>query len=153
MLNHHNNQTIPLITASLCFLPHSIPNLEEGKAGPVVGIRARSLMPYCHFELEDSDYISSARRNPELRGPGGAPPGTTLDPNTRVIEFTNVGIGVRNAIKFFIVNPTNHRYGFMWVNEDEANPKRMPDFTCLVQEGEIRSGKKTEVRASLCLSQ
>ena len=59
-----------------------------------MGVRGRSLMPYCHFELADSDYIRSARRNPELRGPGGAPAGTTLDPSTRVIEFHNIGIGV-----------------------------------------------------------
>ena len=52
-------------------------------------------MPYCHFELEDSDYITSARRNPEMRGPGGAPPGSTLDPNTRVIEFETAGVNVK----------------------------------------------------------
>ena len=63
----------------------------------MLGVRGRSLMPYCHFELEDSDYIRSARRNPELRGPGGAPPGTTLDPNTRVMEFSNVGIDVSGS--------------------------------------------------------
>ena len=53
-------------------------------------------MPYCHFELEASDYISSSRRNPDLPGPGGAPPGATLDPNTRVIEFKSTGVDVRN---------------------------------------------------------
>ncbi len=123
----------------------SISNLEEGKQGPVIGLKSRSLMPYCHFELEASDYISSARRNPELRGPGGAPPGTTLDPNTRVIEFDNVGLGVSNVRKFFIVNPTNNRYSFQWSNEDEQNPKKLPDFRCMSTDGVIRSGKKTEV--------
>ena len=75
----------------------SIPNLEDADQGPVVGLKARSLMPYCHFELEDSDYITGAKRNPELRGPGGSPPGSTLDPNTRVIEFNCVGISVRST--------------------------------------------------------
>jgi hydrocephalus-inducing protein len=131
----------------------SIPNLEEGKQGPVVGFKGRSLMPYCHFELEASDYISSARRNPELRGPGGAPPGTTLDPNTRVIEFQTVGICVRNTKKFHIVNPTNQRYMFVWMNEDELNAKKLPDFTCSVTEGDIRSGKKTEVSFEFTSSQ
>jgi len=73
-----------------------IPNLEKSQQGPAVGLKGKSLMPYCHFELEDSDYISSARRNPEMRGPGGAHPGSTLDPNTRVIEFNHVGVGVKN---------------------------------------------------------
>ena len=70
--------------------------MGRDEQGPVVGVKGRSLMPYCHFELEDSDYLSSARRNPELRGPGGDPPGSTLDPTTRVIEFNVCGIGTKN---------------------------------------------------------
>lgn len=130
----------------------SIPNLESGKRGPVIALKAKSLMPYCHFELEDSDYIRSARRNPELRGPGGAPPGTTLDPNTRVIELSNVGLGVRNVKKFDIYNPTNQDYNFKWINDDECNVKKESDFTCLVTEGVIRSGKKVEVSPSFVLT-
>lgn len=123
----------------------SVANFEPGKQGPVIGLKARSHMPYCHFELEDSDYIRSARRNPELRGPGGAPPGTTLDPNTRVMEFSNIGVGVKNVRKFSIVNPTNHNYSYCWASEDEPNVKRAPDFKCLTPDGVIKSGKKTEV--------
>ena len=133
----------------LCFTCPSIPNLEDKQGlrqGPVIGLKARSLLPYCHFELEDSDYIRSARRNPELRGPRGAPAGTTLDPNTRVIEFKNIGVNVKNVRKFHIVNPTSQEYTFNWVNEDEVNPKKTPEFTCLTPEGSIRSGKKAEVR-------
>ena len=126
----------------LCF---SIPNLEEGKEGPVITVLGRSLLPYCHFDLEDSDYLRSARRNPELRGPNGAPPGTTLDPNTRVIEFNTVGMDVRQTKMFSIVNPTNQNYSFQWVNEDETNHKKEPNFRCLVPEGRIKSGKKCEV--------
>ena len=102
-------------------------------------------MPYCHFELVDSDYITSARRNPELRGPGGAPPGTTLDPNTRVIEFEAVGVGVRAVRRFNVVNPTTMRYTYLWENNDEPNPKKLPDFRLETRDGEIRPGKKSEV--------
>jgi hydrocephalus-inducing protein len=123
----------------------SVPNMESGKQGPVIALKAKSLMPYCHFELEDSDYIRSARRNPELRGPGGAPPGTTLDPNTRVIEMTNIGVGVRNCKKFDIYNPTNQDYTYQWINEDEVNPKKESDFRCIIMGGTIRTGKKVEV--------
>ena len=125
---------------------HSVPNLEGGKQGPTIAVKARSLMPYCHFELEDSDYISSARRNPELRGPGGAPPGTTLDPNTRVIEFQTVGVGVKNLKKFSIVNPTSQNYSFLWAGENDPNPKKIPSFTCLTPRGYVTSGKKFEVQ-------
>lgn len=78
------------------FLLNSVPYMNKDEHGPVIGLKGKSLMPFCHFELEDSDYLSSARRNPELRGPGGAPPGSTLDPNTRVIEFPVCGTGVRS---------------------------------------------------------
>jgi len=50
-------------------------------------------MPNCHFELEDSDYITAQRRNPELQGPKG----TTFDLNTRVIEFAAIGVCGRNS--------------------------------------------------------
>lgn len=82
------------LSCSICTL-HSIPNIEQDIQEPVIKVRGRSLMPYCHFDLADSDYLSGSRRNPELCGPKGAPPGTTLDPNTRVIEFESVGVGVR----------------------------------------------------------
>ena len=49
------------------------------------------MLPWCHFEIEESNYITT-RRNPELKGPGGSPPGCTLDPNTKVIEFASCGI-------------------------------------------------------------
>lgn len=78
------------------FIIDSIPHMDSDEVGPFIELRGRSLVPYCHFELEDSDYISSARRNPELRGPGGAPPGSILDPNTRVIEFNICGTGVKS---------------------------------------------------------
>ena len=74
---------------------YRLANLEKNAQGPVIGVKGKSLMPYCHFELEDSDYITNARRNPEMRGPGGSPPGTTLDPNTRVIEFDTIGVAVK----------------------------------------------------------
>ncbi len=53
----------------------------------MVAVKGRSLLPYVHVELADSDYVTGARRSAELRGPGNAPPGSSLDPNTRVVEF------------------------------------------------------------------
>ncbi len=105
-------------------------------------------MPYCHFELEDSDYIRNARRNPELRGPMGAPAGTTLDPATRVIEYSTIGIGVKHRCCFNIVNPTNSNYSFQWINQDETNLKREVQFHCLTPEGSITAGKKAEVKGN-----
>ena len=126
----------------MCF---RISNLDN-KNGPVIPIEARGLMPIVHFELEDSDYISNARRNPELCGPKGAPPGTTLDPNTKVLEFNNTGVNSKSIRSFFVVNPTDKHYRFAWINEDDSSPKTIPNMKCLTPYGSIASGKKTEVR-------
>ena len=124
----------------------TIPNLEQGKQGPVVSVKGRSLLPYCHFELCDSDYLSGARRNPEMRGPRGAPPGPTLDSNTRVIEFQSIGVGIRNTKKFALVNPTADNYSFQWINDDDPDLKTAPSFSAVTPKGLIKSGKKTEVQ-------
>lgn len=51
-------------------------------SGPVVSPCVQVLRPWCHFELPDSDYMSSGRRNPELPGPSGVV--EPLDPATKV---------------------------------------------------------------------
>ncbi|XP_058135740.1 hydrocephalus-inducing protein homolog isoform X1 [Dasypus novemcinctus] len=118
-----------------------IPNLPPGEQGPVLITKGRSLLPYCHFDLKDSDYISGHRRNTELRGPGGGP----LDPNTRVIEFTSVGIGGKNLRTFTILNPTNSTYSFSWISEEIESFQNPPAFTCLTEKGIIHPEKKAEV--------
>lgn len=76
----------------LVFFP-SMPNLKLDEEGPIVAVKGKSLLPYCHFELEDSDYITANRRNSDLRVPGGM----SLDPQMKVIEFTSVGVHVKNT--------------------------------------------------------
>lgn len=74
-----------------------IDNTEDGKFGPVVAVKGRGLLPYCHFELEESDYLTSGRRNPDLPGPSGAASGLGLEPTTKVIEFNCVGLGEKEV--------------------------------------------------------
>lgn len=73
----------------------SIPNLETNKAGPVVAVRGRSILPFCHFELEESDYLTSGRRRMDLLINNGSTqaPSAFVDRQTRVIEFKAIGIG------------------------------------------------------------
>ena len=99
-----------------------IANLAEGRLQPLVRVKGRGLMPYCHFELPVSDYITGNRRNPELKGPRGSPPGVSLDPATRVIEFLSCGINVNNTMDFNILNPTNHSWKFAMISEDGEKP-------------------------------
>ncbi|XP_064239335.1 hydrocephalus-inducing protein homolog [Aotus nancymaae] len=118
-----------------------IPNLPPGEQGPVLVAKGRSSLPICHFDLKDSDYISGHRRNPELRGPGGA----ALDSNIRVIEFTTVGIGGKNLRTFTILNPTNSTYSFCWTSEETESLQNPAAFTCLTEKGFIHPEKKAEI--------
>ncbi|XP_072492710.1 hydrocephalus-inducing protein homolog isoform X2 [Notamacropus eugenii] len=118
-----------------------IPNLAPGAQGLVVAVKGRSLLPYCHFDLKESDYISNHRRNPDLSGPNGA----ALDPNTRVIEFASVGVGSKNIQTFTIMNPTNSPYSYQWVSEEAENLQNPSSFLCLTEEGIIQPEKKAEI--------
>ncbi|XP_074055255.1 hydrocephalus-inducing protein homolog isoform X3 [Macrotis lagotis] len=118
-----------------------IPNLAPGAQGLMVAVKGRSLLPYCHFDLKESDYISNQRRNPELSGPNGTP----LDPNTRVIEFISVGMGTKNIQTFTIMNPTNTTYSYHWISEEAENLQNPSSFICLTQGGTIHPEKKAEI--------
>ncbi|XP_016051807.1 PREDICTED: hydrocephalus-inducing protein homolog [Miniopterus natalensis] len=118
-----------------------IPNLPPGVQGPVLSAKGRSFLPICHFDLKDSDYITGHRRNPDLRGPGGG----ALDPNTRVIEFTSVGIGGKNIRTFTILNPTTNTYSFRWISEETESLQNPSAFTCLTEKGCIYPEKKAEI--------
>ncbi|NXG37545.1 HYDIN protein, partial [Dromaius novaehollandiae] len=120
----------------------SIPNLQPNQKGPEVVVRGKSLLPHCHFELEDSDYITANRRNPDLRGPKG----TMLDPNTRVIEFSAVGVCSRKSRAFLLMNPTSSTYSFQWTCQDPEAPREHPAFSCLTERGQIQPEKKVEIK-------
>ncbi|XP_041376326.1 hydrocephalus-inducing protein-like isoform X3 [Gigantopelta aegis] len=110
-----------------------IPNLENDERGPVVELKARSLMPYCHFELQESDYLLRAARNS---------PRTKNDPNLQVIEFTSIGTPVKAVREFNMLNPTKLSYKFEWVCEDKPDIKTPTHFQCLYPTGEIQGRKK-----------
>nr|XP_020443912.1 hydrocephalus-inducing protein-like isoform X2 [Monopterus albus] len=111
----------------------SITNMQDGDQAPCISVCGRSLLPHCHFDLEDSDYISGSRRNPQLRGP--------LDPNTRVIEFNAVGLSVSLKRCFNVLNPTSKSYSFKWECEDTGSSP----LHCLTPCGTILPGKKVEM--------
>ena len=68
-------------------------NLAAHTEPLVIRLLGCSLMPYCHFELENSDYLTAGRRNSELRTPGGLR--TSVDSTSRVIEIFSCGVGVK----------------------------------------------------------
>eukprot|EP00966_Prymnesium_polylepis_P164582 3805029-Prymnesium_polylepis.1 len=83
----------------------SCPNLAPGTSPPSITLAARSERPYCHMEMQQSDYLRAGRRSPDMPGPDGSL--GPLDPSTKVIEFESLGTKVRNTRRFMVVNPTN----------------------------------------------
>lgn len=122
-----------------------IPHLDSGYKPLSVPLKGKVLRPWCHFEMPESDYLSAGRRNPELPGPAGSL--LPLDPATRVLEYESLGTKVKNLKRFFILNPTNVPYEFVWEAEETA-PDELPrvnPFRCLTKRGVIMGGKKYEI--------
>ncbi|XP_030613884.1 hydrocephalus-inducing protein homolog isoform X2 [Archocentrus centrarchus] len=111
----------------------SIQNLQDGEQAPCILVCGRSLLPQFHFDLEDSDYISGNRRNPEFGG--------SLDPNTRVLEIHAIGVSVPSTRSFSVVNPTSKPCSFRWRCDDKGGSQ----FRCLTPSGTILPGKTAEV--------
>ncbi|KAJ3036631.1 hypothetical protein HDV00_002527 [Rhizophlyctis rosea] len=116
-----------------------MPNLATGQRPLQIRLRGSSLRPFCHFELPDSDYLTSERRSPESGVNNGIP--GVLEASTRVIEFGSRGVKVKNTKRFYLLNPTNIDYNFDWVAQ--VNDDRV--FRCLTPKGLVMSGKKFEM--------
>lgn len=88
---------------------YSIPNLDSSCSPLVLPVEGQSLMPYCHFDLEQSDYLSQREGGAVFTASGA----TTIDhTSTRVIEFGSCGVGVKN-IKYVVSQ--NILAGFTYV--------------------------------------
>ncbi|KAK2841889.1 hypothetical protein Q5P01_012089 [Channa striata] len=111
----------------------SIPNVQDGDQCPSIAVCGRSLLPHCHFDLEESDYISGKSRNHEFKG--------SLDPETKVLEFTAVGLSAPTRRCFTVLNPTTDLYSFTWKCKDKGGSQ----FNCLTQCGTILPGKRVEM--------
>lgn len=123
----------------------TIPNLDAGYKPLSIPLRGKVMRPWCHFELPESDYLTAGRRNPELAGPGGSL--SSLDPATRTLEFESLGTRTKNLKRFFILNPTNMSYEFVWEPVAGA-PGELPTvspFRCLTKKGVIMGGKRYEI--------
>jgi len=71
-----------------------IENLDPELPELVIPIVGRSLLPYCHFDIPESDYLSGDRRDAKLPGPiGYQSDDNSLPEGMRVIELDVIGIG------------------------------------------------------------
>ena len=68
-----------------------------------------------------------------------------------VFHFFSI-VQMKNTRQFFMVNPTATPYTFKWCCEDEDDPKKPSVFTCVTHQGQVASGKKTQVRYTQLIS-
>ena len=122
-------------------------NLHPDATPPVIALIGKSSRPYCHFEVAESDYVRAGRRSPDMPGPDGSL--SPLDPATKVIEFNSLGTRVRNTKRFYVVNPTNKTYDFVWTPASEDVPAAdslgVQPFRCQTRKGVILAGRKFEM--------
>lgn len=75
-----------------------VDNTHPDQPVPEILVTARSIMPYCHFDIPESDYIQSGRRDFSRPGPIGVGPGMPLDPQIKTIEIKVLGIRVTKSM-------------------------------------------------------
>ncbi|XP_018351511.1 PREDICTED: hydrocephalus-inducing protein homolog [Trachymyrmex septentrionalis] len=109
---------------------------------PIVG---KSLLPYCHFDIPESDYLSSNRRDMKLPGPiGYQPDDNSLPEGTRVIELDVIGISGSHIKKFRMINPTSDDYHFIWEDRTRHADDEISKFHCALPEGIAERGKQVD---------
>ncbi|XP_043285632.1 hydrocephalus-inducing protein homolog [Venturia canescens] len=133
----------------ICQIENLNPNLER----PKILATGRSLLPYCHFDVEESDYLTSGRRKqnlPSLVELGGGDANELIEDfsNPRVVEFRAVGTGQSHAREFHLINPTSENYRFTWKDLSARGPEQLPYFQCAREEDLAESGKRSRVKFS-----
>ncbi|XP_011879966.1 PREDICTED: hydrocephalus-inducing protein-like [Vollenhovia emeryi] len=127
------------------YLACKMENLDPELPELVIPIVGRSLLPYCHFDLPESDYLLGDRRDAKLPGPIGCQPDdNSLPEGTRVIELDVIGIGGSHVRKFRMINPTSDDYHFAWEDRTRHIVGEIPKFQCTFPEGVAERGKQVD---------
>jgi len=122
-----------------CTLYCNIQNLVNDEKPLLINVSGSSLRPFCHFELDECEYITNDHHHPDLVNANGE--AIVFDPLTKVLSFNSCGVKIRNSKRFYIVNTTQISYDFEWTCI-AGNDKI---FKCLTKKGRILSGKKFEI--------
>jgi len=122
-----------------CTLFCNIQNLVNDEKPLLINVSGSSLRPFCHFELDECEYITNDHHHPDLVNANGE--AIVFDPLTKVLSFNSCGVKIRNSKKFYIVNTTQISYDFEWTCL--AGNEKI--FKCLTKKGRILSGKKFEI--------
>ncbi|XP_063234801.1 hydrocephalus-inducing protein-like [Bacillus rossius redtenbacheri] len=120
-----------------------IPGSDPGQGRVQVALCGRGLMPYCHLEVEQSDYLSGGRRDPALPSPV-----VPLESGTCTVELAVLGVGATCTKEFYIVNPTEQNYAFFWRKDFPSSTNLVEPIVCHTPHGFLESGKKIQVSFS-----
>lgn len=108
----------------------------------LINLSGRSQRPIVHLDLPVSDYL--LRRSPTAIGPHGTA-SEVLEEGTKALEVASMGIGVRNQKRFYIVNPTDSAYDFIFdpIGPESSSPSC--PVRCITSRGMLLPGKRFEV--------
>nr|XP_012219399.1 PREDICTED: hydrocephalus-inducing protein homolog [Linepithema humile] len=124
-----------------CKMENLDPNLPE----LIIPIAGRSLLPYCHFDVPESDYLYENRRNMKLPGPIDYSLVNGLLPkDTKVVELNVIGIGETHVKRFRMINPTSDDYYFTWKDQTRRMEDEILNFQCILPEGIAERGKQID---------
>ncbi|OHT07947.1 hypothetical protein TRFO_05070 [Tritrichomonas foetus] len=98
---------------------------------PIIDVSGLSRRPLCHFNVEQSDYLT--RRHPDYTN--------KLPEGIHVIEMFSKGINQKTIKKFELINPTSAPYEMEWIYVGEG---KSPIY-CETPNGLISSGKRSSV--------
>ncbi|RVE54180.1 hypothetical protein evm_001303 [Chilo suppressalis] len=111
-----------------------IDNLDPYDMNVNCKITAKSLIPYVHLDIEESDYLTSGRRKIT---------GVALPPHITVLEFDVLGSGCYKKT-FSVINPTSEAYEFIFEMVLSEKPELIP-VHCNMLKGYVEGGTSTDV--------
>jgi hypothetical protein len=108
----------------------------------LINMSGRSQRPIVHLDLPVSDYL--LRRSPTAIGPHGSA-SEVLEDGTKALEIASMGVGIRNQKRFYIVNPTDSAYDFIFdpIGPESSSPSC--PVRCITSRGMLLPGKRFEV--------
>ncbi|KAH9638664.1 hypothetical protein HF086_013936 [Spodoptera exigua] len=115
-------------------LKSTIDNLDPYDQNISCKLTARSVIPYVHLDIEESDYVTSGRRKIT---------GVALPPYLTVLEFNVLGSGCYKKT-FNVINPTSEAYEFIFEMVMSDKPELIP-VHCNSLKGYVEGGTSSEV--------
>ncbi|KAJ8683417.1 hypothetical protein QAD02_019209 [Eretmocerus hayati] len=129
--------------ANLCC---KMENLDSERNPLQISVTAKSLLPYCHFDVENSDYLSSGRRDDRLPGPPGySMADLETRENMRVVEFRLIGAEQCHIRYLDLLNPTTEDYSFSWMKLSNELTESVTGIKCIPDTGIAEKGRRTKI--------